>query len=76
MKINKNYFMKTDDFGITDGYFNEDYYIVIVFKKLYKEFEFENVFNKYGNIINNFNFIFNIDYMGEEKTIVVKKIKN
>ena len=76
MKINENYFLKTNDYVITNGYCDGNCYCVIIFNKLYKQNEFVNLFKKISNNMKNFDIMMNINHDGEEKTIIAQYFQN
>ena len=76
MKINENYFLKTCDYAITNGYCDGNYYCVIIFNELYKQNEFVNLFKKISDNMENFDIMMNIYHNNEEKTIIAQCIVN
>ena len=76
MKINENYFLKTCDYAITNGYCDGKYYCVIIFNELYKQDEFVNLFKKISDKMKNFDIMMNINHNNEEKTIIAQCFVN
>ena len=76
MKLNENYFLKTPNYIITNGYYENNYYGVIIFNEVYKECEFCNLYKKIKSNMKSFDSMFNININGEEKTIIVQCIEN